>query len=607
MAVRTRQVRRYGLANKSMCRALAAALAMLVCIAVPTAGSALAAPAQIESSIPAADIDLGGGSYRVTASVFAEGTDGQVGSTASSGHIIQPNDNLVALPGCTESSCPWVPTGTGTEGAYGPQTTCAEADGLCWVEIVSDDTGQCTVAPVHDRGPLFIRDNWWAPRSLREYNVPQGTPAAEAARNGTNFGFGSGISDAGFDIRNVYTYAAGIDLAGGTWTALGLPVSAGVTTVTVRMLWQAGITHDQACGTAPAPAPTSPPTSGGNATVIDGALNLRSGPSYAASIVSVMPGNSRVKVTGRRQNGFYPIVFGSTSGWALGDYLDIDAGSDPGSDDAPPTNGSATVIDGELNLRSSASTNANVLAVMPDGARVALTGRSSNGFLSVTYQGTSGWAYAVYLRTGDDNPVPPSSGATATVIDGALNLRASASTAAAVVTVLPDGAVVTLAGQSSNGFSKVSWNGSSGWAYSIYLSTGGDDGGSGNGTFATVFDGALNLRSGAGMEYDVLMVMPDAARVELTGSTGNGFTRVIYNGTTGWASSQWLRTGGSIGSTAKVIDGELNLRASASTSASVLAVMPNNATVTPLGQSSNGFAKVRYNGIEGWAYEEYLD
>ena len=91
----------------------------------------------------------------MTASVFAEGTDGQVGTTASSGHVIQPNDNLVALPGCTESSCPWVPVGTGTEGTYGPQTACAEDDGLCWVEIVSDDTGECTVAPVHDRGPAL--------------------------------------------------------------------------------------------------------------------------------------------------------------------------------------------------------------------------------------------------------------------------------------------------------------------------------------------------------------------------------------------------------------------------------------------------------------------
>jgi uncharacterized protein YraI len=319
-----------------------------------------------------------------------------------------------------------------------------------------------------------------------------------------------------------------------------------------------------------------------------------------------MPGNSRVTVNGGSQNGFYSVTFIGTTGWALGTYLDIDAGEDPGSDDddPPPTGETATVIDGELNLRSSASTGGSVLAVMPDGATVGLTGQSSNGFLSVSYQGTSGWAYAIYLSTSNDPA--PGSGSTATVIDGALNLRASASTSAGVVAVMPDGATVTLAGQSSNGFSRVTWNGNTGWAYSTYLSTGGDDGGSGNGTFVTVFDGALNLRSGASTGYGVLVVLPDGARVELTGSTSNGFSQVIYQGTTGWASSQWLTTGGSNGSTANVIDGELNLRSNASTSSSVLVVMPDGASVTLLGQVSNGFSKVRYGGTEGWAYSAYL-
>ena len=295
---------------------------------------------------------------------------------------------------------------------------------------------------------------------------------------------------------NVYTYAAGIDLAGGTWKATRLSDLSRHHHRHRHHALANESTHDEACGNAPGPeptvVPTQPPTTGGNATVIDGALNLRSDPSYSASIVTVMPGNSRVTVTDASQNGFYPVTYGSTSGWALGTYLDIDAGEDPGSDDGgEPTGETATVIDGALNLRSSASTNGSVLLVMPDGATVTLTGQSSNGFLSVSYQGTSGWAYAIYLSTDDDGEVPPSSGATATVIDGALNLRNAASTSAGVIAVMPDGATVSLEGATSNGFTKVTWNGSTGWAYSIYLSTGDDDGGSGNGTFATVFDGSL--------------------------------------------------------------------------------------------------------------------
>ena len=41
-----------------------------------------------------------------------------------------------------------------------------------------------------------------------------------------------------------------------------------------------------------------------------------------------------------------------------------------------------------------------VLLVMPFGASVTLTGQSQNGFLSVSYNGSAGWASADYLATG---------------------------------------------------------------------------------------------------------------------------------------------------------------------------------------------------------------
>jgi uncharacterized protein YraI len=35
---------------------------------------------------------------------------------------------------------------------------------------------------------------------------------------------------------------------------------------------------------------------------------------------------------------------------------------------------------------------------MPAGATVTATGQKQNGFLSVTYNGNDGWAYAQYLE-----------------------------------------------------------------------------------------------------------------------------------------------------------------------------------------------------------------
>src|SRR4051812_23657639 len=112
---------------------------------------------------------LGRGNYELTASVFGTDNDELVGEETSSGHRVRPFDRVVALPACTESSCPWLGIGADPDGQYGSQTACAESDGLCWVQITSDETGQCAVAPVVDRGPLFVRDDWWNLQRNRVY------------------------------------------------------------------------------------------------------------------------------------------------------------------------------------------------------------------------------------------------------------------------------------------------------------------------------------------------------------------------------------------------------------------------------------------------------
>ena len=625
MAVRRGMKRRHGVFAGSTRRLQTAVLVVVVSLTLlPSAG--LAAPDQQTSQPSSSTANLGGGAYQVVASVFAEGTDGQVGTQASSGHWITSNDNLVALPACTESSCPWVATGTGPEGRYGPQTTCAESDGLCWVKIVSNTTGKCTVAPVHDRGPLFVRDNWWAAQSQREYDVPQGIPAAEYARDGADFGFGAGISDVGHNIQSVYRYAAGIDLAGGTWKALGLSTSAGVTTVTVTMLWQAGITHTEACGgSSGSPGSGSGTTAGANAAT-SSSLNLRSTSSTSGGVVTVMPSGVRIKVTGQSVNGFYPVTYLSNTGWASGTYIRFDSGADPGGSSGSSGSTSGTtmyVVGGTLNLRSGAGTNYGVVMVMPNAARVTLTGQSSGSWRSLTYNGTAGWAHSDYLSSSQPSS-SGSNGSTSGAAGGparttaAVNLRSGAGTSYGVLRVVPSGASVTLTGSTSNGYSQVTYSGSTGWVASTYLATGSTSGsGSGSTSSATgtgtVVDGALNLRSGPGTSYGVLVVMPGNSSVSLLGQTQNGYVKVTYNGTTGWAASQYIRAGGtsssgssSGGNTATVIDGTLNLRATASTSSAVLLVMPDGATVTLLGESQNGFSKVTYNGTTGWAYSQYL-
>ena len=224
-------------------------------------------------------------------------------------------------------------------------------------------------------------------------------------------------------------------------------------------------------------------------------MNLRAGPNTTSEILTVIPSGATVTVSSGAQYGFAPVAYGGTSGWAYTAYL-TGSGSETAPDPAPAApsepspSGSATTT-ADLNLRAGPNLTSDILAVMPYGATVTLTGRSQAGFYAVRHQGNDGWAHSDYLTLGaapaanpapaapalDPTPAPasapaPAQGPTGTAYTTSeLNLRAGPSTSTSVLTVIPSGAAVTTTGQSQDGFSSVSYNGNAGWAYATYLTT----------------------------------------------------------------------------------------------------------------------------------------
>lgn len=255
------------------------------------------------------------------------------------------------------------------------------------------------------------------------------------------------------------------------------------------------------------------PSATGDAWVVDGSLNLRSGPSLEDSVITVMPGDAQVTLTGTLNNGYFSVNYQGTDGWAFALYLSTNGPSDTSttgpsdnSDSSSTDNGNVGsgptgtgwVIDGALNLRAGPDTDTDVLTVMPGDAQVTLTGQSSNGFDSVNYNGTDGWAYDAYLsqtapssgetNTGSNSgsnsesgnatsspatssPATSSPTGTAWVVDGALNLRSGPDNGNSVIMVMSDGSQVTLTGQASNGYLSVNFQGTDGWAWGDFLST----------------------------------------------------------------------------------------------------------------------------------------
>lgn len=133
-----------------------------------------------------------------------------------------------------------------------------------------------------------------------------------------------------------------------------------------------------------------------------------------------------------------------------------------------------------------------------------------------------------------------------------LNLRASMSTSSRKLALIPKGGKVSLVMKYSNGWSKVTYNGRTGYVSSQYIKAGGGSN-STNPTNPTPSPSysktarttaVLNLRRGAGTSYSSILKIPQNATVSVLSSYSNGWSKVRYSGRTGFVSSQYLTTGG---------------------------------------------------------------
>lgn len=166
-------------------------------------------------------------SYRVFAT-----REGLTGGTTSNGHVISENDQFVALP---------------SRGALSAEGTGDYSVRLC------TDTGRCATVPVWDVGPWNTDDDYWNPVPPRTTytDLPPGLPQAQAAYQDH---YNDGEDGMGRTVKN----PAGIDVADGTFHALGLDDNA---YVTVDYLWT-GHTGEAAAGVhlATADSPDNPVT-----------------------------------------------------------------------------------------------------------------------------------------------------------------------------------------------------------------------------------------------------------------------------------------------------------------------------------------------------------
>lgn len=197
-----------------------------------------------------------------------------------------------------------------------------------------------------------------------------------------------------------------------------------------------------------------------------------------------------------------------------------------------------------------------------------------------------------------------------------LNMRSGPSTSTSKIGYIKAGTAIQYI-SASNGWYKVKYNGITGWVISTYVKWGGNTtnnnntGSIKNTTTITIREN-LNMRSGPSTSYGRVCLIKKGSVVTST-EKSNGWYKVKYNGMTGWVLGQYVTVGGSTSTggnynsttTTKYTTANLNIRSSASTSSSKIGSIPQGKQVTCLG-SSNGWYKVKYNGVTGWVSGQYL-
>lgn len=286
----------------------------------------------------------------------------------------------------------------------------------------------------------------------------------------------------------------------------------------------------------------------------------------------------------------------------------------------PGTN--AVVDDGPLNQRNQPSTSGTVLQVLATGTLVnVISGpTSANGYnwWYVTANGTNGYVVGQYLAE-----VGFPIGSSVYVNSNNVNIRSGPGTTYGITGQLSTGATAQVIGGPSSG-NGYTWyqiqyaTSSTGWIAGLYLSLSSTPSGTfGVNSWIMLDDPPVNVRSGPGTGYSVTgSLVNNNQPVQVTGAatTSGSYTWypiVTLSSSTGYVAGDFFEGGIYLNDYGIVADGPLNLRATASSTGTILLSMPNNASiwinnVTPVYANGIAWFNVTYNSTTGWAAGMYL-
>jgi len=126
-------------------------------------------------------------------------------------------------------------------------------------------------------------------------------------------------------------------------------------------------------------------------------LNLRSGPDTTYEVVTALPAGAQVMVVGAiTGSSWLPVQYGGQDGWADAAYLSMAVAAPVAATTPAVSTARVLPLDG-VHLRDGPGLSYGVLATVPAGTTVTVSGSAQGGWAPVSAGGVAGWVDSAYI------------------------------------------------------------------------------------------------------------------------------------------------------------------------------------------------------------------
>lgn len=205
-------------------------------------------------------------------------------------------------------------------------------------------------------------------------------------------------------------------------------------------------------------------------------VNMREKRSTSSEILQTLNAGTKVTIYGKSQDGWFKVKCKGKTGYISKEYIV----SDPSKVEVQKRTAYAKT---KVNMRKSRSTDSDVVQTLKAGTKVMIYGTNKDGWFRVRSKGKFGYVRKEYIVSSKSKvekdessqgqtPTPSTTyfneGDRITLTES-VNIRTSMSETADRVGLAYQGDVVTIIMSYAEGWSKVSWNGQTGYAKTEFL------------------------------------------------------------------------------------------------------------------------------------------